>query len=321
MHPEDIDKTAFVTPFGLYEFLVMPFGLSYAPATFQRLMNYILHDYIGIFVNVYLDDIVIHSKGSFEEHIDHLRQVFQTLRRANLKIKLKKCFFCKANIEYLGHIVGQDGIQMDPKKVEKIKNFPVPHDLKSLRGALGLLSYYRKFIKDFSKHANPMNKLLKKETPFVWTEKQQKAFDFLKAQLVKKPILSYPDFELPFIIYTDASGSGLGAVLSQRQKDKKDGKEKEFVISYASRSLSEVESRYPITDKECLAVVWAIRYFKAYLNLPFKVVTDHSALKTLQTQKIPDGRRAKWIMELQSMDFEITHRSGKSNKNAVRYLI
>ena len=141
MRPEDIEKTAFTTPFGLYEFKVMPFGLSYAPATFQRLMNYILQDFIGKFVCVYLDDIIIYSTGSFEQHIDHLGQVLNTLREANLKINLKKCFFCHPNIEYLGHIVGRDGLKPDPRKIEKVKNFPVPTNLRELHGALGLFSY------------------------------------------------------------------------------------------------------------------------------------------------------------------------------------
>ena len=126
---EDVEKTAFITPFGLYEFIVMPFGLKNAPGTFQRLMNYVLQDFLGKFVLVYLDDVIIYTKGGFETHLDHLKQVFETLRRANLKIKLKKCYFCLPNIHFLGHVVGRDGILSDPKKIEKIKNFPTPTNL------------------------------------------------------------------------------------------------------------------------------------------------------------------------------------------------
>lgn len=312
MNEKDVEKTAFVTPFGLYEFLVMPFGLSYAPGTFQRLMNRVLQEYLGEFVAVYLDDVIIYTKGTFEQHIDHLRQVMETLRMANLKIKPTKCHFCLPNIHFLGHVVGRDGIKPDPEKIEKVKNYPIPRNLTELRAALGLLSYYRKFIKDFSKIARPMLTLLKKDTPYEWTNKQQNAFDRLKQMLIQAPILTYPDFNKPFIIYTDASGIGLGAVLSQKGEDKK-----EYVIAYASRSLNPAEKNYTITDQECLAIVWAIKHFQHYLGMkPFEIVTDHSALKWLQTCKIPKGRRARWIMELQQYDFTIRHRPGKTNTNA-----
>ena len=312
MKEKDIEKTAFTTPFGLYEFLVMPFGLSYAPGTFQRLMNRVLQDFLDDFVAVYLDDVIIYTKGSFEQHMDHLRQVFKALKEANLKIKLKKCHFALPNIHFLGHVVGQDGIRPDPEKIEKVKHFPVPTNLTQLRAALGLFSYYRKFIKDFSRIAKPMLTLLKKDAPFSWTEKQQNAFDRLKEMLVKAPILGYPDFEKPFIIYTDASGIGLGAVLSQVKEDGK-----EHVIAYASRSLSPAEKNYSVTDQECLAVVWAIKKFQHYLGLlPFTIITDHIALKWLQTSKMPSGRRARWVMELQQYDFSIKHRPGKTNANA-----
>ena len=289
MDEADIEKTAFVTPFGLYEFLVMPFGLSYAPGTFQRLMNRVLQEFLNDFVAVYLDDVIIYTKGTFEQHMDHIAQVFQALRNSNLKIKLKKCYFALPNIHFLGHVVGRDGIKPDPEKIDKVKNYPVPTNLTQLRAALGLFSYYRKFIKDFSRIARPMLTLLKKDAPFNWEEKQQQAFDRLKEMLIKAPVLSYPDFDKPFIIYTDASGIGLGAVLSQIKEDGK-----EHVIAYASRSLNPAEKNYSVTDQECLAVVWAIKHFQHYLGLrPFTIITDHSALKWLKTSKMPKGRRAR----------------------------
>jgi len=150
MYPPDIEKTAFVTPFGLYKFLVMPFGLSYAPASFQRLMNRVLQEYLSKFVAVYLDDIIIYSKGSFEQHIDHIRQVFESMREASLKIKLKKCHFCLPNIHFLGHVVGRDRIKPDPEKIDKVKKLPSPTNLMELHSALGLMNYYRKFVKDYS---------------------------------------------------------------------------------------------------------------------------------------------------------------------------
>ena len=310
MDIKDREKTAFITHQGLYEFNVMPFGLCNAPSTFQRLMNQVLRKFLGKFAAVYLDDIIIYS-ATFEQHLDHLHQVFNALRQACLKIKLRKCFFCFPNITFLGHIVGRNGIAVDPKKIEKVKDFPIPTNLKELRSALGLFSYYRKFIKDFSKIARPMLVLLKKDTPFVWTTKQQKAFDYLKGKLMTAPILEYPDFSKPFVLYTDASGTGLGAVLSQYDENKR-----ERVIAYASKSLNKAEANYPITDQECLAVIWAVKHFEQYLSEPFTVVTDHSALKYLQKCKIPTGRRARWIMYLQQFHFDIIHRPGKENKNA-----
>src|SRR2546423_2963821 len=215
MNPEDVEKTAFVTPFGLYEFLVMPFGFSYTPATFQRLMNRVLQEFLDDFVAVYLNDVIIFTKGIFEQHIDHLQQVFEALRVTNLKVKLKKCHFCLLNIHFLGHVVGRDGIKPDPEKIEKVKNYPILTNLTELCATLGLFSYYHKFIKDFSRIAKPMNALLKKDISYVWTKKQQTAFDQLRQMLIQASVLSYSDFTKSFIIYTDTSGIGLGAVLSQ----------------------------------------------------------------------------------------------------------
>jgi hypothetical protein len=312
MYPDDVEKTAFRTEFGLWEFLVMPFGLSYTPGTFQRLMNRVLQDFLGDFVAVYLDDVIIYTKGTFENHLDHLQQVFNKIREANLKIKLKKCFFCSLNIGFLGHVVGRDGIRPDPAKIEKVQNFPIPTNISQLRSALGLFSYYRKFVKDFSKIARPLFELLKKEQFFQWNERRQNAFDRIKLALITAPILVYPEFDKLFIIYTDALKIGLGAVLSQQTADGK-----EHVVAYASRSLTPAEKNYSVTEQECLAVVWVIRHFQHYLGLhPFEVITDHSALKWLKTAKMPDGRRACWIMELQRYDFSIKYRSGKQNANA-----
>jgi hypothetical protein len=165
MSDQDIEKTTFITHQGLYEFLVMPFGLRCAPSTFQRLMNHVLRKFLGKFVAVYLDDIIIFST-SFEQHIDHVNQVFEALRNATLKIKLKKCFFCFPNLTFLGHIVRRNGISSDPEKIEKIKKFPMPRNVKDVRSILGLFSYYRKFVKDFSKIAKPLLALLKKDMPF-----------------------------------------------------------------------------------------------------------------------------------------------------------
>jgi len=267
---------------------------------------------------VYIDDILIYSK-TFEEHMEHLRIVFDILRKANLMMKLKKCKFLEQNIEFLGHIVGKDGIKVDPAKIEKVKDLKIPTTVREVRSILGLCSYYRKFVKDFSKIAKPLNELLKKNkdneerNPKIeWNEERQKAFETLKRKLIEAPILQSPNFNKEFILITDASGIGLGAVLSQLNNEGK-----EVVIAYASRTLNETEKRYSNTDRECLAIVWAIRYWHKYLiRARFRIITDHAALKTLQTAKVPIGRRGKWMMELQQYDYKIEHKSGKENKNA-----
>ena len=311
MMEEDKEKTAFICSQGLFEYNVMPFGLKNAPGTFQRLMDEILKEYIGEFVIVYLDDIMIYSKN-FEEHMRHIDKVLDKLKENNMIVKLKKCQFGKRNIEFLGHIVGRDGLKPDEKKIEKIKQIKVPETVTQVRSFLGLCSYYRRFIKDFARIAKPLYHLVKKEVPFEWTNKQQKAFEELKIRLMEKPILDYPDLEKEFILITDASGEGLGAILAQKNEE-----DKEFVIAYASRSLIGAEKNYPITELECLAIFWGIKHFHKFLaGGKFTVITDHAALKGLMNAKIPTGRRARWVMELQQYDFEVVHRSGKENKNA-----
>ena len=311
MKEEDKQKTAFTCCYGLYEFNVMPFGLKNAPPTFQRLMIELFRKQLDEFVVVYIDDILVYSK-TFEDHMKHLKIVFGILQKANLMIKLKKCKFCEQNIEFLGHIVGKDGLKPEPGKIDKVKELKAPTNVKGVRSILGLYSYYRKFIKNFSKIAKPLNQLLKKDEKFQWTEEHQKAFEILKQKLIEYPILQYPNFEKEFILITDASGIGLGAILSQLNKDGK-----EIVIAYASRSLRGAEVNYPITELECLAVFWAIQYFHKYLiQRKFTVITDHAALKTFNTDQTPKGRRARWMHKLQQYDYEIKHRSGKSNTNA-----
>jgi hypothetical protein len=311
MDEEDKEKTAFICSLGLYEFNVMPFGLKNAPATFQRLMNNILYNFIGDFVEVYIDDIMIHSKN-FGDHIIHVTKVLQKLREYNLVVKLKKSRFCKQQIEFLGHEIGKEGIKPNSKKVEAINKIKEPQTLTELRSFLGLCSYYRRFIKDFSKKAKPLYKLLEKDVPYEWLDDQQETFEWLKQCLTEDPILSHPNFDKEFILITDASADGLGAILAQ-----KNDKDKEVVIAYASRSTNKSERNYPITDLECLAIVYGVEYFHKFLiNKRFKIITDHAALKSLLNAKIPIGRRARWIMKLQQYDFFVEHRSGKKNGNA-----
>jgi hypothetical protein len=311
MDEEDKEKTAFTCHIGLFEFNVMPFGLKNAPPTFQRMMNEILREWLDDFVVVYIDDIMIYSK-TFEEHLKHIEKILKKLKEVNLMLKLKKCKWCEQNIEFLGHIVGKEGLKPDPRKIEKVKQIKEPTTVTEVRSFLGLVGYYRRFIEDFSKIARPLHELTKKNVKFKWEEKHQKAFEKLKEKLIEYPILGFPDYEKEFVLMTDASKEGLGAILSQKNNEGK-----EIVIAYGSKSLLPAEKNYPITDMECLAIVWGIKHFHEYLiGRKFKIITDHSALVTLQTAKIPKGRRGKWMMELQQYDFKIEHRPGKSNGNA-----
>jgi hypothetical protein len=308
---EDKQKTAIITQRGLFEYNVMPFGLTNAPGTFQRLMDEVLREIIDEYAAVYIDDIVIYS-NTFEEHLQHVEEVLRRLKEANLIVKLEKCTFNQEETRLLGHIVGRNGIKTDPEKIEKVKNYPRPTNLRELRGAIGLFTYYRKFVPEFAKIARPLHELSRKDVKFEWKEKQEKAFETLKKKLTEAPILANPDFTKPFELTTDASGGGLGIILSQRDEENK-----ERVIAYGSRALKPSEMNYAATELEMLAVYWGINHFEKYLMIkPFIVLTDHSALKALQNTIKPKGKRARWIMDLQQYNFTIKHRSGKSNRNA-----
>lgn len=310
MDGESIYKTAFVTHEGLYEFTRMPFGLTNAPATFQRQMNRILSDLP--FCVIYVDDILIFSANE-EEHLAHLRAVFERIERANMAMNLAKCHFGMTSIHFLGHVVNQEGVGVDPAKVEAINKIKDPTDKTGIRQFLGLTGYYRCFIPLYSIMALPLTNLTKKKNPWIWTPECSQAVKDLKSALTEAPVLRHPDWTKPFTLYTDASNTCVSGILSQKTED-----DKEYVIEYYSSKLNAAELNYSITEKECLAVVKSIRRFRYYLHGPttFHVVTDHSALVWLQTKTDLAGRLARWAMELQAYKFEITHRPGKSNNNA-----
>ena len=297
-----IEKTTFITYSGLYEFRRMPFGLVNAPATFQHLMEIVLAGLARSKCLVYLDDVLVIG-STWDEHKKNLEDVFKRTHQVGLRLKLKKCKFAQKSVVYLGYVITKDGIETDPEKVEAIQSYPVPTDIKSLRSFLGLASYYRRFVPGFSKVAEPLHALTKKDTLFIWGPDCQLSFEKLKQLLMTSLVLAFPDFSQRFILETDASGAGLGAVLAQEQSD---GTTRP--VAYASWSLLKHERNYGITELEGLGVVWAVKHFRPYLyGNPCLVYTDHQALKSLLNTPQPSGKLARWGLALQEMDLTIQH--------------
>lgn len=303
----DIPKTAFSTQFGHFEFTRMPFGLKTAPATFQRAMDNILRGLQGIHCLIYLDDIIIFSKN-LTEHIIKLRKVFDVLRKANLKIQLDKSEFLRKEVLYLGHTITNEGLKPNEDKIKAVLNYPIPKTPREIKGFLGLVGYYRRFIKDFSKITKPMTLFLKKGSKIKLTEEYVNAFETCKSLLVNAPLLQYPDFSKPFILTTDASNVALGAVLSQGNV----GNDKP--VAYASRTLNDAETKYSAIEKELLAVIWAVKYFRPYLyGTKFQIYTDHRPLAWLYSLKEPNSKLTRWRLRLQEYDFEIIYKKGSQN--------
>ncbi|WVZ80815.1 hypothetical protein U9M48_028263 [Paspalum notatum var. saurae] len=266
IRPSNIPKIAFTTKYGLYEYTVMSFCLTNAPAYFMQLMNSVFMDYLDKFVVVFIDDILIYSKTK-AEHEEHLRLVLQRLREHKLYAKFSKCEFCIDEVRFLGHVISKGGIAVDPSKVPEIP--------KEVHGFLGLAGYYRRFIENFSKIAKPMTSLLEKDAEFRWTNAQQAAFDELKKRLTTAPVFTLPDQQKKFIVYCDASRDGLGCVLMQEGK----------LIAYASRQLRKHEVNYPTHDLELAAVVHALKIWRHYLyGQRCEIYTDHKSLKYIFTQ-------------------------------------
>lgn len=306
----DRPKTAFVTKSGLYEFLLMPFGLVNAPSTFERCMETVLRGLQWTTCLIYLDDVIVFS-DSVKDMTSRLSIVLKRLMAAGLKLKPSKCKFYQKKVEFLGHVVSKDGIATNPEKISAVVSWPAPTSVTEVRSFLGLCSYYRKFIRNFARVSAPLTNLTKKDVPFKWDQTAQNAMDVLKDCLVTAPILSYPDTTCSFILDCDASDTGIGAVLSQKSG------EVESVISYGSKTLSKAERRYCVTRKELLAIVFFVKHFRHYLlGRHFLVRTDHQPLKWLFGLKEPTGQVARWIELLQSYDFLIEYRPGHKNGNA-----
>ena len=259
---------------------------------------------------VYIDDVIIFSE-TFEDHVQHLSLVFERLAEAGLNLKPKKCFLFQREVKYLGHLVSQDGIKTDPDKVKAVSDWPVPQDVTEVKRFLGLCSYYCRFVKDFATVAKPLTRLTEKNIPFVWGDDESAAFETLKSLLTSSPVMTYPNPTSTFILDTDASNVGIGAVLSQIV----DGEER--VVAYGSRILTKAERQYCITRRELLAVVFFTKYFRHYLTgRRFLLRTDHASLRWLKSFKEPQGQLARWLEVLDTFDFDLQHRPGVKHANA-----
>ncbi|CAF1030452.1 unnamed protein product [Brachionus calyciflorus] len=304
---EDKEKTSFIANHNLYQFKVMPFGLCNAPSTFQRLMDTLLRNLTWKYCLVYLDDVIVYSKD-FKSHMDRLELILSKFEKAGLKLKPSKCCFVMNQVNYLGYVISGDGLLPDAAKTKSIANMGTPKSKEELKRFLGMLSYYRRFIPNFSTTAACLFELTKDKIVFSWSKEADVAFKTLKDQLLKSPLLIYPNFKNGFAIYTDASGVGIGAVLTQVI----DGKI--HPVAYASRQLSACERNYSTSEREMLAIVWAAKHFQSYIyGRHVKFFTDHKPLSTLVKSKQPNGRLYKLLLKLQDLDYTIIYCPGKQN--------
>ena len=311
MDPEAKEKSAFRTTSGLYQWNVMPFGLTTAPGTFEKQMTLLLKGLQFKICLCHLDDIIVFS-NSFTEHLTRLEEVFKRVESTNLKLKPKKCELFRKETSYLGHVVSEDGIKTDPKKIERVSRWPTPGSLAEVKSFLGLASYYRRFVPGFASIVKPLYKLTEHDLlRFEWTVEYQVAFERLKELLTSSPVLAYPQGYAPFILDTDASNHGIGAILSQIQ----DGVERPIV--YCSRTLSKSERNYCTTRKELLAIVEFAKQQKHYLqNRKFTIRTDHAPLRSILKTREPEGQLARWVAFLSTLDFDIVYRQGARHVNA-----
>lgn len=313
MKESDIEKTAFSINNGKYEFTRMPFGLKNAPAIFQRAIDDVLRQYIGKICYVYMDDVIVFGR-TFEEALRNLETIIKALNDANLKIQLDKSEFLHQEIEFLGYVIGSAGIKPNPQKIEAIQRYPSPKSIKDLRSFLGMMSYYRRFVKDFAKIAKPLTNLLRGEKNMSSSKKiklneaEVKCFEKMKSILSSTDVLAYPDHTKPYILTTDASDFAIGAVLSQGEMGK------DRPIHFASRSLTRAEEKHSVPEKEMLAIFWALKIFRNYLyGAKFKIFTDHQPLTFALSPKNTNAKLKNMKSYLEEHDYEIIYKPGKSN--------
>lgn len=309
LHPNSTHLTGITTEFGLFEYKRLPFGLRNASSSFQRLMSIVLDGLSDLQVGVYIDDICI-AACSFQQHLHRLELVLQRLLAANLKVKPSKCAFLQFEISFLGHTVKEGKVLPDSKNLKSIKDALPPNSKKKVRSFLGLTGFYRKFIPNYSKIALPLTNLTKDKVNFIWSEKEQEAFEMLKNYLISEPCLHLPDFARPFCIFTDASKYAIGCFLAQ--EDPITGFP--HPIAFASRKLNDAEISYATVEKECLSLVFSITHFKNYLyGAPFKVYSDQQCLSKVKNFKDPTSRIARWFLTLQQYDYTIVYKPGRLN--------
>ena len=303
---EDIPKTAINTPLGHFQFTVMGFGLCNAPATFQSLMNEVLRPYLRKFVVVFLDDILIFSR-TWKEHLEHVRTVLSSLRQHQLFCKPSKSLFGATETLYLGHIITGHSIAPDPKKLEAVKDWPVPKSVRDVRCFLGFTNFFRRFIPRYADLARHLDEITGKHARFSWNEDRQSSFESLKSALLDPPVLNLADTSHPFELHTDASDWAIGAVLLQ-------GEELEqHPVAYASRKLTAAERNYTIAERETLAVIFALRTWKLYLYKHFNIFTDNQAVVYLRSKPHLSSREARWAEFLAEFHFSIRHIPGRKN--------
>uniref|UniRef100_A0AAQ4QLT0 Gypsy retrotransposon integrase-like protein 1 n=1 Tax=Gasterosteus aculeatus aculeatus TaxID=481459 RepID=A0AAQ4QLT0_GASAC len=307
-------KTAFNTPSGHYEYLVMPFGLSNAPAVFQALVNDVLRDMLNQYVFVYLDDILIFSPDE-DTHVKHVHQVLQRLLTHQLFVKAEKCEFHVSSVAFLGFIVSQDNIQMDPAKVSAVTEWATPTSRKHLQRFLGFANFYRRFIRNFSTIASPLHKLTSSNIKFQWSLPAERAFQELKERFTTAPILTLPDPNLQFVVEVDASDVGVGAILSQRSEVDR----KLHPCAFLSRKLSPAERNYDVGNRELLAIKVALEEWRHWLEgaeQPFLVLTDHKNLEYIRSAKRLNSRQARWALFFNRFNFSLSYRPGSKNTKA-----
>ena len=307
IRPGDEWKTAFRTRYGHFEYTVMPFGLTNAPAIFQHMANDIFRDFLDVFTIVYLDDILIYSTTQ-EEHDRHVRQVLQRLRKYGLFAKLEKCTFDQRHVEFLGYVISQQGISMDPSKVQTILDWQTPISIRDVQCFLGFANFYRKFIKNYSKIVLPLTELTRMNKKFMWSTSATEAFDHLKQAFTSAPILAYADLSKPFILEADASDFALGSVLSQVKEDGR-----VHPIAFHSRKFEAAEINYEVHDKELLSIVDSFEQWRHLLegsSHQITVYNDHKNLMYFQNARVLNRRQARWAQFLTRFDFIIVYRPG-----------
>lgn len=307
VHPADTQKTAFRTRYGLFEYCVMPFGLTGAPAAFMKLMQQLFHNLLDKFVVVFLDDILVYSKTE-AEHKEHLHQVLEILRKNHLYAKLQKCQLFKRSVTFLGHVLDENGLSMEQDKIKAIQEWPRPKNKKEILSFLGLAGYYRRFVKNFSQLASKMTELLKDKVQWNWSDVVEQSFLSLKRAITTAPVLRSPDQSKSFIVTTDASRFAVGAELSQEHEGKL------YPVAFMSKKLSPAERNYPTHEQELLAVILAIHEWKCYLDgQKFHVLTDHKSLIYLKKQSHLSPRQTRWMEFLSQFSFDIQYKPGHTN--------